>query len=68
MAKNVGITRNLWSHSSINTHVMHSTLYYFPQHPRLRQVSHIDEDIVSWVSVKRRTQSLLVEVVADETD
>ena len=41
---------------------------HLPQYPRLRQVSHVDEDIVCWVSVQRRTQPLLVEVVSDETD
>lgn len=51
-----------------NTHVVHSTLYHLPQHPRLRQVGHVDEDIVGWVSVQRCTQSLLVKVVSDETD
>ena len=51
-----------------NTHVVHSTLYHLPQHPRLRQVGHVDEDIVGWVPVKRCTQSLLVKVVSDEPD
>jgi hypothetical protein len=51
-----------------NTLVVHSTLCHLPQHPRLRQVSHVDEDIVSRVSVQRRTESLLIEVVSDETD
>jgi len=34
----------------------------------LRQVSHVNEDVVGRVSVQRRTQSLLVKVVPDETD
>src|SRR6266568_695709 len=46
----------------------HSTLYHLPQHPQLRQASHVDEDIVGRVSAQRCMQSLLVEVVSDETD
>ena len=49
-------------------HVVHSTLCHLPQHPRLRQVSHVDEDVVGRVSVERCAQSLLIEVVSDETD
>jgi len=35
---------------------------------RLGHILHVDEDIVGWVTVKRSPETLLVEVVADETD
>ena len=41
---------------------------HLAKHARLRDVGHVDEDIVRRVAVQRRTETLLVEVVADETD
>lgn len=43
-------------------------LLYFAEHPRLRDVGHVDEDVVRGMTVQRRAQALLVEVVADESD
>lgn len=34
----------------------------------MRQVCHVDEDIVGGMAVQRRTEAFLIEVVADETD
>ena len=44
------------------------SLRHLAQHARLRDVGHVDEDVVRRVTVERRTQTLLVEVVADEAD
>lgn len=35
---------------------------------RLRDIRHVDEDVVGGVTVERRAEALLVEVVADETN
>ena len=45
-----------------------SHLLHTAQHTRLRHIRHVDEDVVRRVAVQRRTQALLVEVVANETD
>ena len=37
-------------------------------HPGLSHVSHVDEDVVGRVTVKRSTEALLVEVVTDKTN
>ena len=34
----------------------------------MRNIGHVDEDVVGWVTVQRRTQPLLVKVVSDEAD
>jgi len=41
---------------------------HLPQHPGLTQIGNVDEDIISRVSVKRRTEPLLVKMVSNETD
>ena len=41
---------------------------HLAEHARLRDVRHVDEDVVCGVAVERCTQALLVEVVADEAD
>ena len=41
---------------------------HLAEHARLRDVRHVDEDVVGGVAVERRAETLLVEVVADETD
>ena len=38
------------------------------QHPRLANIRHVDEDIVSRMTVQRCPQPLLVEVVSNESD
>ena len=38
------------------------------QHPWLRDVGHVDEDIVGGVAVERGTETFLIEVVANETN
>ncbi len=38
------------------------------QHPWLRHVGHVDEDIIGGVAVQRRAKALLIEVVTDEAD
>ena len=43
-------------------------LGHLAEHARLRHVRHVDEDVVRGVAVKRRAQTLLVEVVTNETD
>ena len=45
-----------------------TSLLDLAQHPWLRDVGHVDEDIVCWMTVQRCTEALLVEVVSDETD
>ena len=42
---------------------MHTT-----QHPWLRYIRHVDEDIVCRVTVERCPQPLLIQVVSNETD
>jgi hypothetical protein len=49
-------------------HHNHHRLLHPPEHTRLRDVRHVDEDIVRGVPVQRRTQALLVKVVSDEPD
>ena len=41
---------------------------HLAKHAGLRDVRHVDEDVVRGVTVERRTETLLVEVVADEAD
>ena len=41
---------------------------HLAQHARLRHVRHVDEDVIRGVAVERRAETLLVEVVADETN
>lgn len=43
-------------------------LRHLAQYTRLRNVGHVDEDVVRRVAVQRRTQALLVQVVSNETD
>lgn len=38
------------------------------QHTRLRDVGHVDEDIVGRVAVQRSTEAFLIKVVSNETD
>ena len=45
-----------------------SSLRHLAKHARLRDVRHVDEDVVRRVTVQRRAEALLVEVVANETD
>lgn len=47
--------------------LIHS-LRHLAKDTRLLEVRHVDEDIIRRVAVQRRTQTLLVEVVANETD
>ena len=41
---------------------------HLPEHAGLRDVRHVDEDVVGGVAVERGAEALLVEVVADETN
>lgn len=41
---------------------------HLPEHARLLDVRHVDEDVVRGVAVQRRAEALLVEVVPDEPD
>ena len=41
---------------------------HLTQHPRLANIRHVDEDIVSRMTVQRCPQPLLVEVVSNESD
>ena len=45
-----------------------TSLLDLAQHPWLRDVGHVDEDIVGGVAVERGTETFLIEVVANETD
>jgi hypothetical protein len=44
-------------------HLMHLT-----QHPRLTNIRHVDENIISRMRIQRRPQPLLVKVVTNEPD
>ena len=48
--------------------LMYFTQHYLTQHPRLANIRHVDEDIVSRMTVQRCPQPLLVEVVSNESD
>ena len=41
---------------------------HLAEHARLRNVRHVDEDVVGGMTVERCTEALLVEVVTNETD
>jgi hypothetical protein len=41
---------------------------HLPQHSRLIQIRDVDKDVISRMSVKGRTEPLLVEVVSDEAN
>lgn len=43
-------------------------LLHPPQHPRLTDICHVDENIIRRVTVQRCTKSFLVKVVSNETD
>ena len=43
-------------------------LGHLAEHARLRNVRHVDEDVVCRVTVQRCAETLLVEVVADEAN
>lgn len=45
-----------------------TSLLDLAQHPWLRDVGHVDEDIVGGVAVERGTETFLIEVVANETN
>lgn len=47
---------------------VHTRLRHLAEHARLRDVRHLDEDVVCGVAVQRRAEALLVEVVADEAN
>lgn len=47
---------------------IYAYLRQLAQHTRLRDVRHVDEDVVRRVAVQRCTQTLLVKVVTDEAD
>jgi hypothetical protein len=44
------------------------SLSHLSQHAGLRNIRHVDEDIVSGVAIQRSTEALLVEVVSNEAD
>ena len=62
-AKRCGVPRRAWSATSGV-----ACLRHLAQHTRLRQIRHVDEDVVRRVTVQRRAEALLVEVVSDEAD
>ena len=49
-------------------HLTTDSSRHLAEHARLRDIRHVDEDIVCRVTVQRRAETLLVEVVADEAN
>lgn len=43
-------------------------LLHLTQHPWLRDISHVDEDIISWMTVERCAEPLLIQMVTDEAN
>lgn len=43
-------------------------LLHLAQYTRLRNVGHVDKDVISRVTVKWGTQTLLIKVVSDKSD
>jgi hypothetical protein len=41
---------------------------HFPEHARLRQIGHVDENVVGGMTVERSTEPLLVQMVSDESN
>lgn len=71
IAKRCGsITKKEVRNASDDEHAQRSGsgLRHLAQHTRLRKVRHVDEDVVRRVTVQRRAQPLLVQVVSNEPD
>ena len=43
-------------------------LLHLAQYARLRNVGHVDKNVISWMTVKWGTQTLLIKVVSDKPD
>lgn len=50
------------------TRMRYEHLLHLAQHTRLRNVRHVDKDVIGRMTVERSTQTLLVKVVSDKAD
>ena len=50
------------------TRMRYGHLLHLAQHTRLRNICHVDKDVIGRMTVERSTQTLLVKVVSDKAD
>jgi len=62
--------QHIWNKSKKNSSlvIFVASLLHTTQHTRLRHISHINEDIISRMTVERRLQPLLVKMVTNKSD